>query len=323
MSIPQAVTAPTGLHQYHLEFVLREPSQPAGTAGLGAALASLWQNAVTGRTNAGEGPSAQPAGGLTGLVVGFGPALWERLAPGRSPVGVRPAYPITGPDGTGVPATQRDVWVWLNGSHHGTVLEGALQVVDLMRPVADLAMEQACFLHQDSRTWEGFIDGTENPGPFEAPGVVFVPDGHPAAGATTAVVQRWLSHRTAAFDALPVPEQEQVFGRTKRDSVELDPLPPTSHVARTVLTEDGVELPVYRRNIPFGSAGERGYVFVGFAADQSRLTRMLERMYGADAPAGATPVVDALTAFARPVSSSSYVVPSMDALIEAGLAPAE
>jgi porphyrinogen peroxidase len=320
VTVSQGVLSPTGLHQYHLEFTRRPGTRPADLPGR---LAGVWSPQVTGRMNAGEGPGVEPAGGLTGVVVGFSPALWDALAPGQAPAGLRPAYDIPAADGRGVVATQRDLWVWLNGSHYGTVLSAALRVVDLLADVADLAAEQACFLHQDSRTWEGFIDGTENPGVFQAPLAVFVPNGQPGAGGSTAIVQRWVNDRTAEFEALQTAQQELVFGRTKRDSVELDPLPATSHVARTTLEVDGVELAIFRRNIPFGTVTERGYIFVGFAADQTRVTRMLERMFGADTPAGHGAVIDVLTAYTRPLSSSSYFVPSLDALASIGAAPSD
>jgi hypothetical protein len=50
---------------------------------------------------------------------------------------------------------------------------------------------------------------------------------------------------------------------------------------------------------------------------------MLERMYGVDAAPGEPAVADALTAYVHPVSSSSYFVPSMDALERAGMGPSE
>jgi putative iron-dependent peroxidase len=321
VATPQAILAPTGLHQHHLELVVR-PGVAAGAVA--AAVGGMWSRRISGRVDGGEGGAVRSAGGLTAVVVGFGPALWESLAPGEHPAGFGPARPVHRPDGSvAVPATQRDLWVWLNGSHYGTVLDAATAVVEILDPVAAVAMEQPCFLHQDSRTWEGFIDGTENPGPFEAAEVAIVADGQPGAGGSTAIVERWVNTGLSEFARLDTAAQEAAFGRTKRDSVQLDPLPPTSHVARNVLVEDGEELHIVRRNIPFGTVRERGYVFVGLAADQSRVTRMLERMFGADAGPGEEPVEDAITAYLRAESGSSYFVPSLQALERVGAGPVE
>src|SRR5437868_588770 len=77
----------------------------------------------------------------------------------------------------------------------------------------------------------GFIDGTENPTLAEAPDAVLVPDGMPGAGGTVLLLQKW-AHDSTAWESLPVESQEQVIGRTKLDSVELDEGPEDSHVAR-------------------------------------------------------------------------------------------
>src|SRR6266702_2732165 len=114
-----------------------------------------------------------------------------------------------------------------------------------------------------------------------APEVALIPDGSPGAGGSVVLVQKWM-HDAAAFDALPVEEQEKVIGRTKDTSTELDEevRGTQSHVSRTVIEENGVEQHIFRRNTPFGTATEYGTMFIGFSCDQQRLARMLGRMAG-------------------------------------------
>ena len=69
------------------------------------------------------------------------------------------------------------------------------------------------------------------------------------------------------------------MGRTKADSVELDPRPESSHVARTDQDDAGH---VLRRNTAYGTVTDHGTVFVGFAAGRTPLHTMLERMAGLD-----------------------------------------
>jgi len=96
------------------------------------------------------------------------------------------------------------------------------------------------------------------------------------------------------------------MGRTKPESVELDPRPADSHVARTDQDEFGK---IFRRNMPYGSVSDHGTMFVGFSADQQRLVAMLRSM------AGATDGIrDAITRYARPVTGAYYVVPSTESL---------
>ncbi len=279
---------------FHLEFDVR---RRVGARAIAEAVTRLREPAVT-------------SGGFN-IVVGLGAALSRRLAPTATPPALRPFDPINGAGGRRAPATQHDIWVWLHGTGPDVALDGARAVAALMHPVASLAAEQACFVYRDSRDLTGFIDGTENPPVEEAPGVALVPDGQPGAGGAFAVTMRWV-HNLAAFDALPVIEQQGVFGRTKPDSVELRPKvkPLTAHIARVVVEENGSELEIYRRSVPYGSVAEHGLYFVAFSAELRRFDVMLSRMYGTFGDG----LHDRLTDFTTPVSGAYYFVPSLEAL---------
>jgi putative iron-dependent peroxidase len=265
MSMPQhGIFAQGTVAHDFLEFDLRPG------AGLGA-LRELRQPAVS-------------AGGVN-LVLAFGPALWRRLAPAHAPASLRPFSSIVAPDGRTAPATQHDVWLWINGSTPDVVFEHARSAAKTLEEAATLAAEQPCFVHRDSRDLTGFIDGTANPQLLDAP------------------------------IALPVPEQECVFGRTKPDSVELDDdaKPPTAHIARVEIHDsEGEELPIYRRSVPYGNVHEHGLYFVAFSADLQRYDTMLSRMFGT-APDG---LYDHMTMFTRPVSGAYYFAPSLTLLHE-------
>jgi putative iron-dependent peroxidase len=124
---------------------------------------------------------------------------------------------------------------------------------------------------------------------------------------------RWV-HDLAAFDRLPIEDQERVFGRTKADSVELsaDEKPPTAHIARVETEVDGAELEFFRRSVPYGTAEEHGLYFVAFSAERSRYDRMLARMFGLAGDG----IHDRLTEFSRPVGGAYYFAPSLNALNE-------
>jgi putative iron-dependent peroxidase len=109
-----------------------------------------------------------------------------------------------------------------------------------------------------------------------------------------------------AWEALPVEQQEQVIGRTKDESVELDDKPPDSHVARTDQDQFGK---IFRRNMPYGTVTDHGTMFVGFSADQRPLATMLESMAGL-----ADGVRDALTRYTQPLTGAYYFVPSTQSL---------
>lgn len=198
---------------------------------------------------------------------------------------------------------------------HGTgpdlALDAARAVTECLRPVAALALEQPGFVYRDSRDLTGFIDGTANAPVADAPTVALVPDDQPGQGGAFAMTMRWV-HDLEAFEQLSVRDQERVIGRTKLDSAELDDetKPATAHIARVTIEEDGEELELYRRSVPYGTVHEHGLFFVAFSADPSRFDKMLARMFGT---AGDTRR-DHLTDFTRPVSGAYYFAPSVQTL---------
>ncbi|MCK9904648.1 peroxidase [Parafrankia colletiae] len=278
----------------YLEFSLQDGASPTDLV-----------KAVAGLT----GPLS--TGGGVNLVVGFRPELWAQAAPDHAPSGVRGfTEPIVGADGFQMPATQRDAWAWVAGSDRTAVFNNSRNVIAALAGIATVASEVTGWVYEHDRDLTGFIDGTENPSLLVAPGVAVVADG-PGAGSSVLLFQRW-RHDSDTFQTLPVEEQERVIGRTKADSVELDEavMPPTSHVSRTVVEEDGEELKIFRRNTAYGTVTEHGTMFVGFSHEQRTLDLMLRRMAGATEDG----LRDELTRYTTPVSGAYYVIPSVTAL---------
>jgi putative iron-dependent peroxidase len=300
MTVPQfGIFAQGTIAHEFIEFDLR-PDVEMGKAT--AALSQLRAPAVS-------------AGGVN-LVIGFGAELWRTVAPDSAPTDLAPFTPIGRIGGHHAPATQHDFWLWISGSSQDVVFEHARAAVQMLSAVAQVASEQPCFVHRDSRDLTGFIDGSANPMTHEAPEAALIPDGLPGEGGAHVLVMRWI-HDLDAFERLPLKEQESVVGRSKRASVEMvgADLPTDAHIARVQITDDfGGELPIYRRSVPYGTVAEHGLYFVAFSADRSRFVRMLHRMFGLD-PDG---VHDRITDFSRPVSGAFYFAPSLSCLAELG-----
>jgi putative iron-dependent peroxidase len=250
--------------------------------------------------------------GGANLVVGLRPSIWAEAAPSEAPAGVRGFdQRIDGVEGFVMPATQHDAWLWVAGSSVGLVFDVAASAIDALAGIASLATEVNGWAYRSSRDLTGFEDGTENPPLVEAPAVVAVPDGRPGAGSTVVLVQQWV-HDRLAWETIGVPAQELAMGRSKAESIEMadDVKPATSHVARTVIEDDaGEELDIFRRNTPYGTAGDHGTLFVGFSFEQARLHRMLLRMAGAE-----DGIRDELTRYTTPLTGAYYVVPAIEAL---------
>ncbi len=229
-----------------------------------------------------------PAGGAQpDLVIAFGPALWNVLAPGDAPGGFGPFEPVRGAEGYGIPSTQRDILIWIHGTRLDDSFDRALEVHRHLASVARLELDERGFTYHDSRDLTGFIDGTANPKGEAARAAALVPENEPGAGGAFVLGQRWV-HDLESFGALAVAEQERVIGRTKPDSVELEgeAMPADSHVSRTDVTEDGVALKIYRRSAPFGLVGEHGLYFLAFSCDPARFDVLLASMFGATGDGG-------------------------------------
>lgn len=278
----------TSSHAYlELDIVAAEKEEP-----FAAAIASIREPRTT-------------MGGVN-FVIGFRPELWRKLAPADTPANVQGFnQPIHGVEGFVMPATQHDSVVWLSGSAYDVVFDMARSVARDIAGLAVLAEETSSWPYRHDRDLTGFIDGSENPSLLDAPADSLLPEGVPGAGGSVLLLQKW-QHKVTEWESLAVEHQERVIGRTKSDSAELENKPEDSHVARTDQDEFGK---IFRRNMPYGRVHDHGTMFVGFSAEQKRLSRMLESMAGL-----VNGTRDALTRYTQPLTGSYYFVPSVESL---------
>jgi porphyrinogen peroxidase len=253
--------------------------------------------------------------GGVNLVAGFRPELWRDAVGLEAPDELHGFNAvIQGDDAHVMPATQHDAVLWISGSAYDVVFDVARAAIAAVGEIATVAEETSSWPYRHDRDLTGFIDGTENPSLIEAQGLVVRRNGAAGAGGTILLLQKWV-HDAAAWEALAVDAQELVMGRRKDDSLELDPKPDDSHVARTDQDRLGK---IFRRNMPYGTVTDHGTMFVGFAADQRPLEAMLENMVGLD---GNAP--DALMRFTHALTGAYYWVPSADALLAVAVEPEE
>jgi putative iron-dependent peroxidase len=242
-------------------------------------------------------------------VLAFGPECLSNLAPKLCPGGFVALQPIDG--ARAMPATQRDIFLWCKGSAHDQVFDRILEVQRIMAPLAELLLDLRGFQYLDSRDLIGFIDGSANPVADARQLAACIPDGETAAGGSYVLSQQWV-HKLGEFNALPVSEQEQVVGRTKADSIELEgeAMPPDSHVSRTDLKYRGVAQKIWRCSAPYGSASENGLYFLAFACEQQRFQLQLDSMYGVTGDG----VHDRIVEFSDAVTGSYWLAPCQEDL---------
>ncbi|HEY3501273.1 MAG TPA: Dyp-type peroxidase [Actinocatenispora sp.] len=252
-------------------------------------------------------------GGLT-CVVGIGSAAWEALYGTPRPADLHPFRVLTGPRHR-APATPGDILLHLRASRFDLCFELATLILDRLGSAVTVEDETHGFRYFDERDLLGFVDGTENPTGAEAQAAVLVGDEDPEfAGGSYVIVQKYL-HDMAAWQALPVEEQERVIGRSKLADVEMpdDVKPADSHVALNTITDpDGTERQIVRDNMPFGSPsrGEFGTYFIGYAATPGITELMLEHMFLGNPPGTTDRILD----FSTAVTGGLFFVPTRDLL---------
>jgi porphyrinogen peroxidase len=246
--------------------------------------------------------------GGVNLVAGFRPELWRELRPKDTPADALGFNEdIVGTEGFVMPASQHDAVLWISGGSYDVVFDVARGAIDALRGLAAVGEETSSWSYHHDLDLTGFIDGTENPTLVEALQVAVVPAGQPGAGGSVLLLQKW-QHNATGWESLGVEAQEAIVGRTKADSVELDPQPADSHVASTDQDTFGK---ILRRNMAYGTVTDHGTMFVGFASDRAPLQTMLKSMAGLK-----TGARDALTRFTTPVSGAYYVVPSIESIAD-------
>jgi hypothetical protein len=170
---------------------------------------------------------------------------------------------------------------------------------------------------RDGRDLTGFIDGTENPQfPDDRAEVALLGEYHGIFSDGSFVFAQRYAHNLEKWKQLKVDTQEQVIGRTKLESIELDDevKPENSHVARTVVEDDeGEEMEILRHSLPYGDGkGDQGLFFIAYTQDLSIIDAMLFRMFGTSGDG----IHDRLLHFVTPMDGAYYFAPSEELLEE-------
>lgn len=245
--------------------------------------------------------------------IAFGPELWSQLHT-ETPTGFKQLNPEQG--AFNMPVEPADVFIHIASARADICFAISQAFFTGIQTKVEVLDERPCFRFFDGRDMTGFIDGTENPQfPDDRAETALLPqDAEAFADGSFIFAQRYI-HDLAKWQQLKVDAQEQVFGRTKLESIELDDdiKPPNAHVARTVVEdEDGEEMEILRHSLPYGDGkGEQGLFFVAYTNNLSIIDAMLQRMFGTSGDG----IHDRLLHFTTAIDGAYYFAPS-DELLE-------
>src|ERR1700744_1632231 len=248
-----------------------------------------------------------PDSGAT-CVMGIGHDAWRRLGlPVPVPKELENFVPVIGGKHTAV-TTRGDLHFHIKGPVGSICIDMAAAIAQVLDPVAVPVEEVHGFRYWDGRSILGFVDGTENPEGEKRAFFGLIGDEDPVyKGGSYLFVQKYI-HDLKAFKALPVGEQEKVFGRYKESDVEMsdEVKPSNSHSA---VANVGDDLKIIRDNMPFGnmSTNEMGTYFIAYASTFSTVKKMLDKMFIGD-PEGN---YDRLLDFSTARTGTLFFVPSL------------
>ncbi|GAA3949667.1 Dyp-type peroxidase [Gordonia caeni] len=255
-------------------------------------------------------------------IVAIGSDAWDRLFTGPRPALLTPFTQLEGPVHT-APATPADILVHIKADDMGLCYELGRQLTEVFGDAVRTQEEVHGFRYFDLRDLTGFVDGTENPVGQDAIDAITVGDEDPAfSGGSYVVTQRYVTD-FSAWDAISVEEQENVFGRTKLDNIEMDDdvKPANSHIALNVIEDaDGNEIDIVRDNMPYGAingSGDKGTFYIAYSRGPEVSEEMLRNMFLGDPPGN----YDRLLDFTTAVSGAQFFAPPAEFLEELPSAP--
>ena len=306
MAEPQSGVLPEGSrHAIFLTLLLSDGEEAARVLRRAAAMLPALTEELA---------KVDPAAGLVSSI-GFGAGVWNRLFEGNPPASLRPFRRLEDASRR-APATPTDVLLHLRADRFDFCFDLARRFRAKLGCSVSVVEEVHGFRYLDSRDLTGFVDGTENPqGDHRAEVALVGVEDADFAGGSYVAVQRYV-HDLAAWERLSVPEQEQIIARTKEDDIEFetDAKPPTAHIKRVNIKEDGKSLEILRHSMPYGTADEHGLVFIAYGSSPDPFDKMLAQMIVADEEGH----YDHLMNFSRAVTGASFFVPARDWLERQG-----
>ncbi|MEK5759601.1 Dyp-type peroxidase [Acinetobacter variabilis] len=244
--------------------------------------------------------------------VAFGPELWSKLYE-QAPAGFKQLEPIQG--SFNMPVVPADVLIHIASARADICFALSQSFFEGIRDQVEVLDERVCFRYFDGRDITGFIDGTENPQfPDDRAEVALLSEDAGIFQDGSFIFAQRYAHNLDKWKKLKVDAQEQVMGRTKLESIELEDevKPANAHIARTVVEdEEGEEMEILRHSLPYGDGrGDQGLFFIAYTKDLKIIDAMLVRMFGTSGDG----IHDRLLHFVTPMDGAYYFAPSEELL---------
>ncbi|TLU67316.1 Dyp-type peroxidase [Thalassotalea litorea] len=252
-------------------------------------------------------------------VIAIGAAYWDEFYPQAKPAGLRPFSAMQRDDRI-APANNVDLYIEIRSDRADVNHIVSTRVCEMLNSSVELVEQVKGFRYLDGRDLTGFVDGTENPkGPHKREVALVKSEEQPLfASGSYLHIQRY-RHNMELWQTLETKQQEDVYGRTKRDDIEYASADKadTAHTKRANLKDDqGNSLELVRQSMPYGHMKVQGLFFVSYCNNPNNFELILNSMINGDSEGN----FDHILKYTQAETGAAFFAPSID-FIE-NLAPA-
>ncbi len=246
-------------------------------------------------------------------VIAIGAQYWHEFYPQATPKLLRP-FPKLSTDDRIAPVNHFDLFIEIRSDRADVNHLVSSKVCELLAGAVELVEQVKGFRFLDGRDLTGFVDGTENPKGLHKREVALVKEDDDAAFVKGSYlhIQRY-KHNMALWQNLNEKQQEDVYGRTKRDDIEYasEDKALTAHTKRTNLKDsDGNSIEILRQSMPYGHMKTQGLFFLSYCKTPENFELMLSSMIKGDGHGHS----DHLLKYTQAETGAAFFAPSIDFL---------
>lgn len=243
-------------------------------------------------------------------VIAIGANYWDEYCPSKRPLNLKPFAHMQVDDRI-APASNYDLFIEVRSDRADVNHVVATKVCEFLNDGVELVEQVKGFRYLDGRDLTGFVDGTENPKGMHKRHVALIDEQQPDfIKGSYLHIQRY-RHNMTLWQSLKEKQQEDIFGRTKRDDVEYAPedKPLTSHIKRTNLKdEQGNSMELVRQSMPYGHMKVQGLFFLSYCNTPKHFELQLKSMIEGDGEGN----FDHLLKYTQAETGAAFFVPSLD-----------
>ncbi|MEW6998251.1 Dyp-type peroxidase [Colwelliaceae bacterium BS250] len=247
-------------------------------------------------------------------VIAIGACYWDEFYPQARPKQLRQFSALQCDDRI-APANDFDLYIEIRSDRADVNHVVSVKVCELLGNAVELIEQVKGFRYLDGRDLTGFVDGTENPKGLHKREIALVKEDADIdfVKGSYLHIQRY-RHNMQLWQSLEEKQQEDVFGRTKRDDIEYDDAdkPLTAHTKRANLKDiNGNSLEVLRQSMPYGHMKTQGLFFLSYCYTPENFELQLKSMIEGDGHGN----FDHMLKYTQAETGAAFFAPSLDFIL--------